>query len=977
MPNSKKVLLIGWDAADWKIINDLMDRGRMPHTQKLVEGGTMGNLRTLSPVLSPMLWTSIATGKRPGKHGIYGFSEPNATGTGVQPMNNTSRKCKAIWNILNQNDLRSLVVGWWPSHPAEPIDGVMVSDFFHKAPQKPADPWKLLPRCIHPNELTATLSELRVHPLELTRQDILPFLPNGAEIDQNIDRRVNSVMRVLAECSTIHATATELLEKQDWDFAAIYYDAIDHFCHGFMKYHPPQQPQISDDDFRIYQHVVTTGYVYHDMMLGRLLELTNEDTTVMLISDHGFHPDHLRPKGIPTEPAGPAVEHRDYGIFVLNGPGVQQDQLIHGANLLDITPTLLTLFGLPVAEDMDGKPLVDVYEEEHQIEWIASWEDVQGNDGRHPKDMVIDPAESQAALDQLVALGYINAPDQDISKAIVDTQRELDYNLARSFMDEGKHGEAIPLLQNLYLNNPLEFRFGIQLANCLRATGRNADLKALIADLKGRWLVASTAAKKKLQSVAELAHERKAAWIDLKKQDDENPDKDTPTLAKLNNQGKPKLFEDDELQVIRSLRATAQGNPQTLDFLAAIVASAEGDFQQAAKLLEAAKLMKSPKPEFQFHVGNVYVGLEQYEEAEAAFERGLALDEFDPNCLMGLCRTYIEWGKVRKSLEYGKRAIGLKYRFPVAHYFYARAQNRSGDVGGAINSLKTALKQNPNFQEAHDLLAKIYDAIDEPELAIEHRGSAKNLAHDNQEVIQEAAGTMEFPPIEDIDFEQILPELPSEALAKLGILPRLSQPPQKSATQEVHAKPEDKEIIVVSGLPRSGTSMMMQMLAAAGLEIYTDNQRKPDENNPNGYFEADAVKGLVTDNAWVKDCRGKVIKVVAPVVPYLPQQERYRVLFMQRDIKEIVSSQNRMLGRLEKQGGNIEDKRLQEVFLQQAFMAAQMVASHGNPLLSVGYANAIEDPEKIARQIAEFLDRELDVSAMVATVDSTLHREKA
>ena len=84
-----------------------------------------------------------------------------------------------------------------------------------------------------------------------------------------------------------------------------------------------------------------------------------------------------------------------------------------------------------------------------------------------------------------------------------------------------------------------------------------------------------------------------------------------------------------------------------------------------------------------------------------------------------------------------------------------------------------------------------------------------------------------------------------------------------------------------------------------------------------------------------------------------------------------------MLGRLEKQGGNIEDKRLQEVFLQQAFMAAQMVASHGNPLLSVGYANAIEDPEKIARQIAEFLDRELDVSAMVATVDSTLHREKA
>ena len=155
---------------------------------------------------------------------------------------------------------------------------------------------------------------------------------------------------------------------------------------------------------------------------------------------------------------------------------------------------------------------------------------------------------------------------------------------------------------------------------------------------------------------------------------------------------------------------------------------------------------------------------------------------------------------------------------------------------------------------------------------------------------------MEFPPLEGIDFEEILPEMPSEALAKLGILPRLSQPPQKSIAKEDSPKSEQEEIIVVSGLPRSGTSMMMQMLAAAGLEIYTDNERKPDENNPKGYLEADAVKGLATDNAWIKDCRGKVIKVVAPVVPYLPQQERYRVVFMQRDIKEIVSSQNRMLG---------------------------------------------------------------------------------
>ena len=109
--NQSKVFLIGWDAADWKVIYGLMDDGRMPTVKRLVDNGVMGNLATLSPVLSPMLWTSIATGKRPFKHGIYGFSEPTPDGKSVQPMTNVSRKCKAVWNILNQHDKKSLVLG--------------------------------------------------------------------------------------------------------------------------------------------------------------------------------------------------------------------------------------------------------------------------------------------------------------------------------------------------------------------------------------------------------------------------------------------------------------------------------------------------------------------------------------------------------------------------------------------------------------------------------------------------------------------------------------------------------------------------------------------------------------------------------------------------------------------------------------------------------------------------------------------------
>ena len=129
----RKVLLIGWDAADWKVVKPLLDAGKMPNVQRLVKSGASGQIATLHPPLSPMLWTSIATGKRPFKHGIHGFSEPTPDATGIRPVTNLSRSSKALWNIFSQNDLRSIVIGWWPSHPAEPIRGAMVSDHFHRA----------------------------------------------------------------------------------------------------------------------------------------------------------------------------------------------------------------------------------------------------------------------------------------------------------------------------------------------------------------------------------------------------------------------------------------------------------------------------------------------------------------------------------------------------------------------------------------------------------------------------------------------------------------------------------------------------------------------------------------------------------------------------------------------------------------------------------------------------------------------------
>ena len=302
----QKVLLIGWDAADWKVAAPMMDAGEMPNLAKLVSGGVIGNMSTLFPVLLPMLWTSIATGKRAHKHGIHGFSEPDPASGGVRPITNLSRKVKAVWNILNQNGLQSNVVGWWPSNPAEPINGVMVSNLFQSATIRKDGSWPIRPGTVHPPRLAESMMEFRVRPQGIEGEMLLPFVPHAAEIDQEKDKRLTSIAKVLAENASIHAAATATMQLEPWDFMGVYFDGIDHFCHGFMRYHPPQLKSVSDEDFRLYSGVIKAAYQFHDLMLGVYMELVPEDTAIMLISDHGFHPDHLRPEHISNEPAGPA-----------------------------------------------------------------------------------------------------------------------------------------------------------------------------------------------------------------------------------------------------------------------------------------------------------------------------------------------------------------------------------------------------------------------------------------------------------------------------------------------------------------------------------------------------------------------------------------------------------------------------------------------------------------------------------------------
>ena len=976
MSKSKKVLLIGWDAADWKVVHKLMDEGKMPTVQRLVDNGTIGNMATLHPPLSPMLWTSIATGKRPYKHGIYGFTEPTPDKMSVQPMTNVSRRSKALWNILNQNDMKSLIVGWWPSHPAEPINGVMVSDFFCKVPRKPGDPFKLMSNSIHPESLTEVLNKMRVHPSQLAPQHVLPFVPNAAKINQDQDSRLSGLMRTICECVSLHRAGTTLLQTQEWDFAAIYYDAIDHFCHGYMRFHPPQQSHITDEDFEIYSNVVTYAYIYHDMMLAKVLEAAGEDVTVILMSDHGFHPDHLRPKSIPSEPAGPAIEHRNLGIFIASGDGIKKDHVINGANLLDVAPTVLTMFGLPFGEDMDGRPLLDIFEDEIQPETIPSWEDVEGDDGQHSGDRQLDPAQSKETMEQLIALGYIDRPDKDSTVAVANCERELDYNLARAFMDGDRYGDAIPLLVKLYNENPIEFRFGLQLANCFQAMDRTADLETLVADLNERWRIAQGVAKTKLRHIAKITKERRIQFRELKKMDEENEEsgKDLPKLAQYDMRGRPLLYSPAEATALRKIRAVAKGNPQVLDFLSATIAASKGEFENAIEFMEKAEASKSENPMYHVQLGNFYLGLERPDDALRAFGRVLEIDDLNPSALLGLCRSNILLGKPKKAAEYGQQAIGLKYHFPVGHFYLGEAQAMLKQFDAAIGSFETALAQNPNFIEAHHRLAELYRTkANQPQIADEHVYAAKQLVNEVSEY-QEEIETIKLEPVDQEEFESQLPKFDTENSA--DFVRCIGQP--KALMQHLETQPEvnEKEIVIVTGLPRSGTSMMMQMLTAGGLEPYIDDTRKADQSNPKGYYESEKVKKLAYQNNFISSCEGKVVKIVAPLISYLPQNLKYKIVLMNRDVDEIVRSQNAMLEALNRTGGNITDEKFKQIFLGQLVSFRQLMRLNNISYCEISYRDAVANPADTIAKVNEFLGMGLNAESMAEAIDPSLYRQK-
>ncbi|MDX5506473.1 MAG: alkaline phosphatase family protein, partial [Bacteroidota bacterium] len=479
-----KWLILGWDAADWDVILAMMQRGALPTLSRFLAEGAHGRLATLNPPLSPMLWTSVATGRRAYEHGILGFTESDPETGNLRAVRGSSRRTRAFWNILEDHGHTANVLGWWPSHPAEKLKGAMVSNFFQIIPEKGKEGLNV--ESVQPEFIRPEMDSLRMHPSEVTSAMLAPFFPEAPGLDSKEDGKVRSVMKILSQAVSIHNTSTWLLENKPSDIQAVYFDAIDHLCHLAMAYHPPKQKHIDPDDFRKYHFIVEAGYRFHDMMLERYLDLTHGETNILILSDHGFRSGNHRLSSLPEHPGAPALDHTPYGMIAAMGPDIKPGE-IHGASLLDIFPTILQAFDLPLPEDIPGRSLQELFRSGKRGGSVPTYE-------KTPLSLPTDKGGvDQEVLKQLADIGYLD-PDQVPMGRSGEITPENRVNLARSLADAGKWKEAISEMKtacSILPNSPWILE---ELGMIAWQAGNVAELEETIKRLQelapdSRWLI--------------------------------------------------------------------------------------------------------------------------------------------------------------------------------------------------------------------------------------------------------------------------------------------------------------------------------------------------------------------------------------------------------------------------------------------------------------------------------------------------------
>jgi hypothetical protein len=367
------------------------------------------------------------------------------------PVTAARRRSVALWEMLAQTGKRSLVVGWPATHGGRTDNTVIVSDRYAEPTAGPGiKPWPpAAPGTYWPEDIGVQLDAWRMSPEDVQADLISLCVPEWKKVNQKRDRRLGQLRIFLATDFSHLAAMMTLLSGGQWDFAAVRFPALGAISQIFLPYCLPRPDWIPEVEFGLYQNVIRGACRLLDRMLSQLVQAAGDNASVLVVSAHGVA-RHVSP------PARVEAEDNEawkspHGIFAACGPGWSGDALVVGATVLDVAPTVLTWFGLPIGDDMEGRVLVEGFTTAPEVTHVATWESAQA---------VVSPP----AADDL------GSPEDPKATAIL--RRESDWNLAQSYLDAARCAEALPVLEGLFRGFPERLELGHALFQCQLALRR-------------------------------------------------------------------------------------------------------------------------------------------------------------------------------------------------------------------------------------------------------------------------------------------------------------------------------------------------------------------------------------------------------------------------------------------------------------------------------------------------------------------------
>ena len=346
-PQHPRVIVIAWDGADWDYLRPRMEAGALPELSGLVREGRSGKLRTIHPPLSPIVWTSMMTGRDPLDHGILDFTRYNPATRAREPITSDERRVPAIWSLASAAGKKVAVFGMWATYPAERVEGVIVSDRLMSfqggsAPDAPG--------VVFPEERRAWAREA----LAKAERDVdAAALPDPA--------RAEALRRILVEAAVYDDLARGWWQEHRPDLTVVYVQATDAVGHVFASFRPPRRSGVSEEDVARYGGIPDRVYDDADLRLGAWRKLARESgARLVLVSDHGFAWGDDRPAAGTSDAAATAGRwHKDDGIFVVQGPGVVASSAEDRGEAVQVAPTVLALLGVPPTPEMP-RPLAGI-----------------------------------------------------------------------------------------------------------------------------------------------------------------------------------------------------------------------------------------------------------------------------------------------------------------------------------------------------------------------------------------------------------------------------------------------------------------------------------------------------------------------------------------------------------------------------------------------------------------------------------------